>query len=784
MPHDVFRKAKTASKFPGSTNDGNEEPEKVIINESIPRALRRCTWHLITISFTIVIITLDLKGFYLGADLMSPVRSETMNLMLLQLAAKAHEIMIVASLGLIVFHFARDELLFGDGLPLGLIGSGLTFNNLGFFFTKEFYGTLGYIRDHGDRRRRITFVIVVVVSGLTAALAGPASAVLLVPKSQDWAAGGTQFYLNGSAGDFWPGDLSGVLSELRPHCNLNDSTRLGICPAGGFHSLWDHWGTVNSTNFRTPDLSFAKDLSGSNFYWPISSPSSQIPLLYALGNSRDDDTGATTLIQPHAATVVILQKLATDWWKALLSQRRISSDQVDDRVISANFRNAISVVRCANPQDLSESDNKVNFPSLDGRFNFAQSLPFDVQSLNHTAVNHLRFQWVHLPAKFGAASIGGVFEAPWDSNKTSRALVGCTVQAGWVPATVYTNEYAFWTGWYPWNIQYGDRTPAWSATDQATTNGRIALGDDWLSLLTPPTTVPDLGPWRPSTIESLFMSAGLGSSPDTLVTDWLDQRSGGLDSLALIEAIVCSVIVDGLSRTGSYRVFNTSGPTFQWPLANYNPFPDFQKRILRNEPALMTPAVSRENLTTIEASMQISGFSFKGSLAAYLAMAVLFTHLLMATTHMIYVVHKRCSSSSWGSVAELIALSQNSQPAFDVLANTSGGIESRKTFSQMAKIRVRKDPSSPDELEHVELVFEKPSFHGSQRSTCDLALGELHSHLSRHSVTLPQDISHMPPGTDMDAWSISTSAETPLHQISIDSKGEAGDIVRPNQRYR
>lgn len=482
--------------------------------------------------------------------------------------------------------------------------------------------------------------------------------------------------------------------------------------------------------------------------------------------------------------MVILQKLATDWWKALLSQRGMSADQVDDRVISANFGNAISVVRCANPQDMSEGDNTVNFPSLDGRFNFAQSLPFDVQNLNHTAVNHLRFQWVHLPAKFGAASIGGVFEAPWDSSKTSRALVGCTVQAGWVPATVYTNKYAFWTGWYPWNIQYGERTPAWSPTDQAATNGRIALGDDWLSLLTPPTTVPDLGPWRPSTIERLFMSAGLGSSPDTLVADWLDQRSGGLDNLALIEAIVCSVIVDGISRTGSYRVFNTSGPTSQWSLASYNPFPDFEKRILRNEPALILPAVGRENLTKIDASMQISGFSFKGSLAAYLAMAVLLTHLLMATAHMIYVVHKRRTSSSWGSVAELIALSQNSRPAFDVLANTSGGIESRKTFSQMAKIRVRKDPSSPDELEHVELVFEGSSFHGNQRSSCDHELGELHSQLSRHSVTLPQHISNRLPGADMDTWSISTSAETPLHQINVNSNGEAMDVVQPNKRYR
>lgn len=323
------------------------------------------------------------------------------------------------------------------------------------------------------------FVAVLVVAGLTAALAGPASAVLLVPKSQHWPAGGTRFYLNGSKSDFWPSDLSKDLSELRPLCNLHSSTRLGICPVGGFHSLWEHWGTVNSTGFWTQRArSYMKDLSGSNFYWPVSSPSSQVPPLYALGNRRKGDTESTTLIQPHAAVVVILQQLAADWWKALTSQRGMSPGQVDDRIISADVRSGISVVRCANPHELVDTDIVVSFPSIDGRFNFAQSLPLAVHSLNNTPVDHLRFQWVNLPARFGAASIGGVFETPWGSEKTSRVVTGCTVQAGWVPTTVFTDKYTFWSGWYPWNIQYGDRTPAWSATSQTLNNGRIFLSDD------------------------------------------------------------------------------------------------------------------------------------------------------------------------------------------------------------------------------------------------------------------------------------------------------------------
>ncbi|KAI3199016.1 hypothetical protein CBS147311_6100 [Penicillium roqueforti] len=749
MPRDAFRR--NGRSPPGRVNDGKEEPRKVIVSESLSIALRRCTYHFAPILVSAVIMTLDLKGVYLGADLMSPVKSETINLMLLQLAAKAHEIMIVASLGLVVLQFVRHELLFGDGLPLGLIGSGLTFNSLGSFFSKEFYGSLKYIGGHGNTLRKIMFVTVVVVAGLTAALAGPASAVLLVPKSQNWAAGGTQVYLNGSTNDFWPDDLSGDLLELQPFCNRNDSIYLGICPAGGFQSLWDHWGSVNSTNFRGQDLrTYAKKLSGSDFYWPVSSFSSQIPPLYALGNSKGGTPGSTALIQSHAATAVLLQKLATDWWKAWKSKTGMGSDQVDDRIVSASVRNGISVVSCAEPQELASSDNTVNFPSMEGRFDFTHILPFAVDSLNNTAVNHIRFQWVHLPAKFGAVSIGGIFETPWESNKTSRAVIGCTIQAGWVPATVFIDKYTFWTGWYPWNIIYGDRTPAWSATAQEATNGRISFGDDWLNLLTPPTISPGIKSWRPSTIESIFLNAGLGSSPNTVTSDWLEQGTGSQDKVALIEAIVCSVVVDGITRTGSYRVFNTSGPQSQWQLANYNPLPDFEKQILENKPALAKPAVSPGNLTKVEASMEITGFSIQRSLAAYLAMSVLVTHLLMATAHIAYIIRTRCTSSSWGSVAQIIALSQNSPPS-DVLENTSGGIKSRKTLLQMAKIRVRKIPDWPNH-EHVELLFEGSSFTGHQRNVSEYELGKLHENWSHRTVTWPLNIARTPADTDVDTW--------------------------------
>lgn len=214
-----------------------EERKKVIISDSLGTALRRCIVHLLPILTSIAILTINVHGVYLGVDIPGPLGSDTIAIMFLQLAAKAHEILIVASLGLIVVQSVKHELLFGDGLLLGLIGSGIAFSNFEFFFKEEFYGALRYVTYHGNRVRKVGFITLLIVSGLTAVLAGPASAVLLVPKSQTYPSGGSDLFLNGSANQFWPDDLSGDISELQQYCSSDNSTSFGICPTGGYFSL-------------------------------------------------------------------------------------------------------------------------------------------------------------------------------------------------------------------------------------------------------------------------------------------------------------------------------------------------------------------------------------------------------------------------------------------------------------------------------------------------------------------------------------------------------------------
>ncbi|KIW57194.1 hypothetical protein PV05_05784 [Exophiala xenobiotica] len=816
------------------------EQKKIIISSSTWKVLWCCVPHVLPIVTSIVILTLSFHGIYIGADF----ATETITLMSFQIAAKIHEIFIVASLSVIVFHAVRHELLHGGGLPLGLVGSGFNFGSFDFFFTKEFRGGLSNAMMPGHKLRKTGFIILLCVAGLIAALAGPSSATLIVPTLQTWQAGGTHFYLNGSSEDFWPSDVSRNALAVQNICNGSKSTELAVCPAGGYLSIREHWSRMNYTNFYTYDVpTYAKKLSGSRFYWPIHSPASPVPPRYTLGNARNvtafSPGTATFFVQPHAAASTLMQRIANRWWTALQSYMKVSDRQVDDRKIGVEVLSAITTIRCSEPQNLPASAKSIRFPAISGRFDYVDGADFIVDSLNTSTVDYIRFQWVHLPDLFGSVSIGAVLESAWNAEKTSRAVVGCSVQAGWLPTSVYTDEYTFWTGWYPWNMEYGRRTPSWvekpANEPQPATNGRVAFSDDWLSLLNP--TVADPQPsaetWTPSVMESIIGASGLAddlSSPDeaSLAEAWAADGQLGISRTVMLESIISSVITDGLSRSGAYRVFDTDGSSSEGPFSMFDPLPDFDKRIIDGHDALQVPSRDTD-ITTLRIKMQITGYALKRSLAGALSMVVLLAHIILAAGHIVFVMVRRQASDSWDSISELIALSQNSRPSYIALANTAAGITERRTYGRMARIRATSTIYQPDNG-HVELVFEGPDGQIDQLemfdSTCcrgtgrekqsiptevkddEEEVGSMRNHLNqeldntqlepvaRQQWTWPRNPADGPPRDRSSPRHVSRAGQSPpphsrtgsrerlIAQGSVRARRPAsGELVRVNQAY-
>jgi hypothetical protein len=106
-----------------------EEP-KTIIGRSPWRSLRHRLVHLVPVIVICVLMWLNIRKTYIGQQLPGPRRwSDEVKFDLLQVAAKIHEIFMIASLATVVCDIIRYYLLFGPyGVPIGAVGAGITFS--------------------------------------------------------------------------------------------------------------------------------------------------------------------------------------------------------------------------------------------------------------------------------------------------------------------------------------------------------------------------------------------------------------------------------------------------------------------------------------------------------------------------------------------------------------------------------------------------------------------------------------------------------------------------------
>ena len=144
------------------------------------------------------------------------------------------ELLIIASVSTVLFQIIRDELLH-DGIPLGLATSALSFSRLCYFWSPAFWGgTTSLVNLKKWRGVRVLGLIT--LGGFIAITAGPASAVLMLPRptvstnnvinalqvqtnetNQNWHDFTTKFWLNGTADVYWPTKLTSDHTG-GPHC--------------------------------------------------------------------------------------------------------------------------------------------------------------------------------------------------------------------------------------------------------------------------------------------------------------------------------------------------------------------------------------------------------------------------------------------------------------------------------------------------------------------------------------------------------------------------------------
>ena len=167
---------------------------KVAIRKSRTVALLRALIHIIPVAVAMAEVILNWRGRNLGLYVG--------NLGYYQLAAKAHEVTIQASITVIFFSYIRHEVVLGKGLPFGALFQGLQITQISSLWSLGFWGSI--CSHHLSTRKRLALLVVTFLSIMLAVLGGPSSAILLIPRLEYWLGGSTGIWINATAEEIWP----------------------------------------------------------------------------------------------------------------------------------------------------------------------------------------------------------------------------------------------------------------------------------------------------------------------------------------------------------------------------------------------------------------------------------------------------------------------------------------------------------------------------------------------------------------------------------------------------
>lgn len=173
---------------------GHSENTKIAIRENRGTALLRALIHVIPVGVALWEIVLNWNTYFVGYN--------AYNLAYYQVGAKVHEIAIQASLSAVIFSYVRYELMLGDGIPFGALFSGLQISQASYLWSMEFWGTIS--SRSIPVKNKVRLLSVIPASIFLAAVTGPSSAILLVPRLDYWPAGSTNIWINVTSNSLWP----------------------------------------------------------------------------------------------------------------------------------------------------------------------------------------------------------------------------------------------------------------------------------------------------------------------------------------------------------------------------------------------------------------------------------------------------------------------------------------------------------------------------------------------------------------------------------------------------
>jgi len=186
------------------------------------------------------------------------------------------------------------------------------------------------------------------------------------------------------------------------------------------------------------------------------------------------------------------------------------------------------------------------------------------------------------------------------------------------------------------------------------------------------------------------------AEPSESVFQFLCNSIGRLDNILLapfpinaVEAVLSVMITEGLAQTSSAATILGSLKgigNFEWMNEMFPQASVFGS----GGSAFNYSYQDGDQSTQFEAKVTVNGYGYGITIATLLSTIVLVIYSLIASIYVVYSICFGKTSSSWESIAELVALAVNSQPSA-ALHNTGAGIATLSTYKQPVGIRVSED---------------------------------------------------------------------------------------------
>jgi hypothetical protein len=622
----------------------------------------KITVHLLAIGAAITIVALNFNGLWVGSELTGQIGRDGEKLLALQFTAKLHDLLMLASLGHILFSINIRQLLFGDGLPLGSVTAALRFRDISYLLSDDFLATC--VTTFSNKFFVLPVIIIFTCLGV---LVGPSSATAMRPTLGDWPGGGTSFWLDATAEDLWPSELSLPSTENHTCANMPET-------CGGLST----WNTL-ADNFFTY---WGQEGLGEIRAMP---ESVQVPGRLSVRTLNVRFQGPFTLYQPLITTATIQPAAVADavntirqiWLRA--NGHRCYSAEGTRRKQFCSYRDITWSVTAAQPAVYvacrgANSTTVPLFPTLARESDKPDLVEYAVDTSDNGSWSTSPIKWVNLigPA-FTNTSIGALVRPIHPKGSGDDDIYACSVDAHWANATIQSSflDLPYILNGVP---------PNWYQPETQSSGRycghRISISPAWAALANPPLPSPSQN--NITAFEKLFAATNSSTT-----TGDLTQK---------IQAVLAVLLADRMGRVSSIA-------TIQGKITN------IEQVLQPNGGHIFTLPPSSPSYHLFSLKTAVSGYAFGLRTTSGIVASTIVSNLILlfyatiGTLYLVYtVLFSRWHVNAWAGITELLVLALHSDVAgVEAMRNTSAGIETIRPLKTGVVFLVRDG--------HVEMVF-------------------------------------------------------------------------------